>query len=141
MPNPIEISVLYLDSDNYTYFGLILLCPSGVVYQNQSGGIHCIHPEAEGAYIPLPTHWKPVQDPLEDLWFPNNDPGGLVLVEEFLQSGSHLPELFVPRVVNSSTEYGEAWVPVTIRPGAHTLLVNLDEYAGKEGFLVYLNSD
>ncbi|CAN5201816.1 hypothetical protein BH20GEM2_BH20GEM2_10240 [soil metagenome] len=33
--------------------GVILFCPSGVRYSNQKGGYMCLHPEAEGVYVPL----------------------------------------------------------------------------------------
>ncbi|WP_368738034.1 DUF6210 family protein [Myxococcus sp. AM009] len=33
--------------------GLILLWPTGVLYSNQTGGNSCLHPQAEGAYLPL----------------------------------------------------------------------------------------
>ena len=33
--------------------GLVLLWPTGVLYSNQTGGTSCLHPEAEGAYLPL----------------------------------------------------------------------------------------
>ena len=33
--------------------GLIIACPSGVIYSNQTGGYACDHPEMEGVFIPL----------------------------------------------------------------------------------------
>jgi hypothetical protein len=33
--------------------GVILLCPSGVLYSNQTGGYSCFHPAMEGIYIPM----------------------------------------------------------------------------------------
>ncbi len=33
--------------------GAIVSVPTGVVYSNQTGGTSCLHPEMEGAYIPL----------------------------------------------------------------------------------------
>ena len=33
--------------------GLIILCPTGVLISNQTGGYACLHPEVEGIYVPL----------------------------------------------------------------------------------------
>ena len=33
--------------------GLIVEYPSGIVYSNQTGGASCLHPEAEGVFVPL----------------------------------------------------------------------------------------
>ena len=33
--------------------GAIISFPTGVVYSNQTGGFSCLHPELEGAYVPL----------------------------------------------------------------------------------------
>jgi hypothetical protein len=35
--------------------GVIISSPTGVLYSNQTGGFSCLHPELEGAYIPLNT--------------------------------------------------------------------------------------
>ncbi len=35
--------------------GLIILYPSGVVYTNQTGGLLCTHPSAEGVFMPIGT--------------------------------------------------------------------------------------
>jgi hypothetical protein len=34
--------------------GLIVPCPSGIVYSNQTGGRFCRHPHLEGVYLPVP---------------------------------------------------------------------------------------
>src|SRR6478735_2795556 len=33
--------------------GLIVEMPSGVLYSNQTGGFSCLHPSAEGVFLPL----------------------------------------------------------------------------------------
>ncbi len=33
--------------------GVIIDYPSGLVYSNQTGGTSCLHPEAEGVFVPL----------------------------------------------------------------------------------------
>ncbi|KYF51055.1 hypothetical protein BE08_28365 [Sorangium cellulosum] len=33
--------------------GAIVSLPTGVLYSNQTGGTSCLHPELEGAYVPL----------------------------------------------------------------------------------------
>ena len=35
--------------------GLIVKAPTGVIYSNQTGGFACLHPEAEGFFVPLRT--------------------------------------------------------------------------------------
>ena len=33
--------------------GAIVSFPTGIIYSNQTGGTSCLHPELEGAYVPL----------------------------------------------------------------------------------------
>jgi hypothetical protein len=33
--------------------GLIVECPTGIIYSNQTGGTSCLHPEVEGVFVPL----------------------------------------------------------------------------------------
>lgn len=33
--------------------GLIFPWPSGVIYSNQTGGLHCLQPEVEGIFVPV----------------------------------------------------------------------------------------
>jgi hypothetical protein len=35
--------------------GAIVSYPTGVLYSNQTGGTSCLHPELEGAFVPLDT--------------------------------------------------------------------------------------
>lgn len=43
-----------IELDEMTGLGLVIACPSGVVYTNQVGGYACQHPELEGVFVPLP---------------------------------------------------------------------------------------
>lgn len=43
-----------IELDEMTGLGLIIACPSGVLYTNQVGGYACRHPELEGVFVPLP---------------------------------------------------------------------------------------
>ncbi len=38
--------------------GVIVALPTGVVYSNQADGVACTHPQQEGAYVPLVTHFR-----------------------------------------------------------------------------------
>jgi len=38
--------------------GLIIECPSGVVYSNQTGGTSCLRPEMEGVFVPLRNDYE-----------------------------------------------------------------------------------
>lgn len=46
-----ELPCIHLWNSNGV--GLIILCPSGVRYSNQTGGYACLHPVVEGVYVPL----------------------------------------------------------------------------------------
>lgn len=44
--------------------GIIILCPSGVRYTNQVGGVATLFPEVEGVYVPLKGRYRHIsQDP------------------------------------------------------------------------------
>jgi hypothetical protein len=48
------IDVCDIDNREGGPFGVILLCKSGKWYTNQTDGIMCSHPRAEGIYVQLP---------------------------------------------------------------------------------------
>lgn len=45
-----NISINLLDAVG---LGLIIECPTGIIYSNQVGGTSCLHPTLEGVYVPL----------------------------------------------------------------------------------------
>ena len=51
----IEKPLITLDDLGEESLGLIILCPSGVMYTTQTGGNYCTHPSAEGAFMPIGT--------------------------------------------------------------------------------------
>ena len=46
--------------------GLVVLRPSGVYYSNQSGGYACLHPLAEGVFVPIRDDALDIEKELED---------------------------------------------------------------------------
>src|SRR5256885_17198112 len=40
---------------NYPYPALILPCESGIIFEQQTGGLSCTHHKVEGIFLPLPV--------------------------------------------------------------------------------------
>lgn len=135
------IELWNLDRD---HFGIILLRGTGYVWTNQVGGTSCLHPRAEGIYIPLPITWFPeVGDPLCDV-VSDYDTN---LVEEFLGKSKQLKKCFAPvgeykTVLEIMEEdkllLAEAWIPVQIIGNDEPIAPFM---IGDHGILTYLNSD
>jgi len=49
----------FIDLSGRIDIGLIISCPTGVLYSNQSDGYSCAHPTMEGAYLPLTVPVSP----------------------------------------------------------------------------------
>lgn len=129
-----RIELWSLDS----FFGLIVLAPTGITWTNQTGGVSCNHPEAEGFLIPLPFAWVSCKDSLENEWGAPYDAArvGAWLLER------QLGELFEPDP--EATRLEEAWIPVRVlqdipESDFHSSL--LEGVAGKRAILTYPNSD
>lgn len=127
--------------DNPRFLALIVNHPSGVVYTNQAGGVCCTHPELEGVLIPLVRpSWNATRETsMRDRWSSANDVKYVSEeVEDFLRSNDW-DDLFEPGLnVLLGKHFGEAWVPVRIKPNDDPAL---RAFAGMEGVLTYANSD
>jgi hypothetical protein len=141
-PMPHHVSLNFLDDERF--FGFIVLGP-GITYSTQAGGTLCAHPEAKGAYVPLPLSWLPDPDPLLDYWSSGTwEIEDVQRVCNFLLANEHLAKWFrVPDSLPLRGNYGEAWVPaqVVLSHDPTSTLYDLTDLVGAKGFLVYFNSD
>jgi hypothetical protein len=48
--------------------GLIILCDSGIMYTAQTCGVNCLHPSAEGVYLPLCDELSDLETQLTDFF-------------------------------------------------------------------------
>jgi len=124
--------------------GLIILCQSGVVYQNQTCGYACIQRTAEGVLvplldIPLATKMCPLYVSFDNLdW---DSKSGIsqtraVEVDGLLSQWSYTSRIRVDR--SYLDDSAEAWVYVTVTPD------DTVEYSGFgecKGILTWPNSD
>lgn len=128
--------------------GVILLCKSGIRYTNQTGGYACLHPDAEGVYVPLNDSMWGMENALNK-YFTGPKLGGWChegIDEETasdidsLLRKSHLTErLSVDR--DRLTDSHEAWIHVNIAPKEDS---EYTQYAGVDtdkGILTWENSD
>jgi len=133
-------------------FGLVVCCHSGVWWTNQAGGANCMHPEAEGVFIPLPPSLvaKHSLDAVENYAFHFPRPGMMKKVRAIFDEpiGAFL-EPRLSRVDMLSCDVMEAWIPMYIRQTfegisgrtMHTVASLLTPLRGMKGFLVWANSD
>lgn len=108
--------------------GLVLLFASGVRYSNQTGGHTCLHPEVEGAYVPLVSEMVDQEGELT-AYFTGPKWGGWCsdgideetadFVDSVLEKSPHTERVKVDRSRLSDSH--EAWV--------HVLLSSTDEDA------------
>ena len=137
--------------------GLIILCPSGVLYTNQTGGHACLHPVAEGVYVPLINSDPQVHQETELFeyftgskyqgWCHDGiDEDDLAVIDHILQKGWYTKYLLVDRDRLRASH--EAWIYVTIqkhpdrqahweRQAGYVLY----GFEGKNGILTWTNSD
>lgn len=104
----------------HTGIGVILFYPSGVRYSNQTGGYACLHPEAEGVYLPLGGENSPVATALnehfETVWaghcYDRIDGETADLIDQLLASVPETDRFRVERdrLANSH----EAWIYVRL---------------------------
>jgi hypothetical protein len=115
----VSLSFVAADPSDVTHtLGLILLCPSGVIWTNQAGGTACRHPQAEGVYLPL---WSPVEFPHICSYGYAVDSEGDVAAEVQAAIAAAGWPLAVDR--SRADEAMEAWWPVTVNADA-----GADEY-------------
>ena len=121
-------------------FGLIVLCGSGVFYTNQTGGLACNHPVAEGVFVPLddgvgrPTQYRLSQH-FRGSWEALNEEDAKV-IDTALKSGN-LGFVSVSR--KRLSESTEAWVHVELDLSkCGELLSNFED---NKAILTWENSD
>lgn len=140
--------------------GVIIRCESGVVITNQTGGTHCLHPGAEGVFVPLRNDCL-LKDhifisPEHDLtaWFvgPKHRGAGATsgldaedadFIDGLLQRNRLHPAIQVDR--SHLEESHEAWVHVLITEDEHgdadlAIFANFGPYP-RQGILTWCNSD
>jgi len=130
-----------LDNDE-GFFGVVLLLPTGVVWEPQTGGICCNHPSAEGILVPLRSMSA----------FPHIGCYRETLPEHEGMLRAAIEEAGWPLEVDLSrwAEAEEAWWPVVVkgeglfydkRPYPLTDLDPLFSFIGARGWLVTENCD
>lgn len=135
----------------HTGIGIILFCPSGVRYSNQTGGYACLHPEAEGVYLPLGDGSSPVATDLnghfETVWaghcYDGIDGETADLIDQLLASTPEMDRFRVER--DRLADSHEAWIYVRL-PAANGVENPLFDVvsgfpAGTLGVLTWENSD
>ena len=132
------MSLVHLDEFNG--LALIVSAPTGVEYTNQAGGMACLHPTLEGAFVPLPVKlgrpeiyaitqhfrggWQPLVDRDADILdgILRRHDLGFISVDR-----AHLNESY------------EAWVHVIIDPSRAKGLIERSHW--RAGVLTWQNSD
>lgn len=125
--------------------GVVVALPTGVVYSNQTGGVACLQPELEGAFLPVNTQ------------HPEGDPEGLeaMLAAVFADGSRRFDEQTANRVDQVLARFQEtegmrvdrsrgrssheAWVHVTTRQTPSGSVQGLTEPLS--GVLTWPNSD
>lgn len=112
----IDKPLIVLHSLGEDCLGLILLCSSGVAYTNQTGGLYCTHPSAEGVFMPIGTGAQ--QAALAHVFGGGAssaiDAREADLIDEVLSRSDDTNILSVDR--ERLTDSHEAWVFVTVAP-------------------------
>ena len=118
----------------------IVLVPSDIQWTNQTGGISCDHPVAEGLLVPLPLPgWlldPSAVDPLLNVYQHQASPTAArnVIAGWLLQT----PYDEVFEAIEWSDYWGEAWVPVRVAVAAPE---PFDHFRGLNAIITYENSD
>ena len=129
--------------------GIIILYKSGVHYSNQTGGYACLHPEAEGVYVPLVNELVDQEARLEDFftgpkwqgWCSDGIDGETAdFIDAVLESSPYSRGLKVDRQRLDASH--EAWVHLTV-PGTATApeAIELVGFEEAEAILTWSNSD
>jgi hypothetical protein len=124
--------------------GLILIRETGVIIQNQTGGVACIQSEIEGIYVPL---WSDAHE-IEDFFAESSgclnglNQAQADFLEEFLHRDGHKGLSFL-RIDRTRLEQSlEAWVYVKVTEPDGDPRINLVEGFGEtNGILTWSNSD
>ncbi len=129
---------------SFNQAGLIILCNSGVVYQNQTRGVSCMQRCAEGVLVPLldipcDTRQCPLEADLMSIdWsiIASLNPTIADQIDEFLHKRIPTEGLSVDREQLHLSE--EAWVYVDVEPREAAEYFNFGKC---KGILVWANSD
>ena len=132
-----------LDDDDDQGLGLIVLGPSGTLYSNQSGGLACHHPEAEGVYVPLGSTPPELEAHFaagrwQGRCYAGIDDETARFVEYQLAEHVFGGRSSVAVDRSRLAESEEAWIFVMILPNGHAILA---PHVGARGIVVWQNSD
>jgi len=102
-----------------TGVGLIIMCPSGVMFTNQTGGYACDHPQEEGVYMPLDFN----TDKLEKYFFGGQYDGDCDhgidqldagFLDDYLSKAGNIHELKLKVDRTRLQDCQEAWIYLDI---------------------------
>ncbi|MGI8654247.1 MAG: DUF6210 family protein [Pyrinomonadaceae bacterium] len=129
--------------------GLIISHPSGVSYSNQTGGYACLHPEMEGAFIPLIDELINQQAKLLEYFtgskwngacFRGIDEETAGFIDEVLGSSLYTKRLKVNR--EKLADSHEAWIHITIlTDDKEDELKEFNGFSSDSGIVTWSNSD
>lgn len=126
MKHSVELSVELWQYSNL--LGLIVLLETGVNWSNQTGGLACRHPVAEGIFLPL---YGDVPDDTDEFYDDSGSPYNIERVQRFLIDNL-LDDQLEPDP--DATEVMEAWIPVKIKE-------TCENFKGMRAIVTYDNSD
>ena len=125
---------------DYDGLGLIVLFPSGVIFTNQVGGHACLHPEAEGVFVPLSVGHKKIlfalQQHFNSNWHHIEEIDAQV-IDKLLRSDEFE---FITVDKTKLEESFEAWIYVDIEEVSETFPL-LNGFGKTKGVLIWQNSD
>lgn len=126
--------------------GLIIPCPSGVIFQNQTGGFSCLHDEMQGVFVPLDGGHVDHYVELHRFFYEGKWGGGCSSgIDEETAVFIDATLARVPLYAGIKTDRSrlrdsrEAWVHVTVEDPKATLL--LEGFGPFHGILTWPNSD
>lgn len=126
-----------LDLDD---LGIIILFPSGVIFTNQVAGYGCLHPEAEGVFIPLSVGHKKILFALQQHFNGNwqhIEETDAQIVDRLLRSDGFE---FIKVDRTKLEESFEAWIYVNVAEISETFPL-LKGFGEAKGILTWANSD
>jgi hypothetical protein len=133
-----------IDLIGFHGIGLIIIVESGVIYRSQAGGLACLHPEAEGVFLPLPVTSGASEMYALSQHFRGKlghiDEEAAKVIDRILGRNGHEHLTVNPKRVKESFE---AWVHVLIHaPGGRSRSEKAISGFGEcEGILIWPNSD
>ncbi len=136
MKNKITVDL----SCHNTQTGIIVKLNTGVIYTNQTGGVSCGHPIAEGFFIPLHESLEKDLDFLTNFSFSYTD--DVKTVKENIDKTNEIFRINkMPFKVEVFEEMEEAWIPVVITNVETNRFNPFKNLEGMKGIITYNNSD